>query len=200
MKGRLSSTSFDEDASDNSAPPSPFSNLLICTYSWTRNLATKKIGEQIILADFGGFLAIGDFFGRQYYLYNCTVKAILSGVKMHLAAGGVVDTAEHNLPCAWVFDGGDGARAGALVWADARADAEGPGRVRDCGLRQRDFRVRKPVQQDGLVQRPFAGCVRLRVDHALQRRGLQQQRGTDNHCTGDDWAECGAECRGRGGD
>ena len=29
----------------------------------TRNLVTK-----IILADFGGFLVIGDFFGRQYYL------------------------------------------------------------------------------------------------------------------------------------
>ena len=26
----------------------------------------KKLGDQIILADFGGFLVIGDFFGRQY--------------------------------------------------------------------------------------------------------------------------------------
>ena len=31
----------------------------------------KKLGDQKILADLGGFLAIGDFFGRQYYLSNC---------------------------------------------------------------------------------------------------------------------------------
>ena len=31
----------------------------------------KKLGDQKKLADFGGFLAIGDFFGRQYYLSNC---------------------------------------------------------------------------------------------------------------------------------
>ena len=31
----------------------------------------KKLGDQIILADFGGFLVIGDCLGRQYYLSNC---------------------------------------------------------------------------------------------------------------------------------
>ena len=31
----------------------------------------KKLGDQIILADFGGFLAIGAFFVRQYHLSNC---------------------------------------------------------------------------------------------------------------------------------
>ena len=39
-----------------------FALIQLSFYSWTRNLAAKKIGDQIILADFGGFLAIGDFF------------------------------------------------------------------------------------------------------------------------------------------
>ena len=42
----------------------------VATEGWVVQL-DKKLGDQIILADFGGFLAIGDFFGRQYYLSYC---------------------------------------------------------------------------------------------------------------------------------
>ena len=38
------------------------------------NYKDKTLGDQIILADFGGFLVIGGFFGRQYYLSYSSCK------------------------------------------------------------------------------------------------------------------------------
>ena len=49
----------------------------VVKHDYTKRLSLlqldKKLGDQIISADFGGlfFLQIGDFFGRQYYLSNC---------------------------------------------------------------------------------------------------------------------------------
>ena len=49
-------------------------------------LDKEKLGDQIILANFGGFLAIGDFFGRQYYLSNCSVVATCASTTVVLGA------------------------------------------------------------------------------------------------------------------
>ena len=37
-----------------------------------KKLGDQNIVDQIVLADYEGFLAIGDFFGGQYYLSNCS--------------------------------------------------------------------------------------------------------------------------------